>query len=255
VLAAEGAAMWYTLRRASLRLVCLLAAGCAPSSPKPADEVAPAMMDVKEAGVREVVGVERVGGDMEAKVERTGDAWAFGRMLIDTPLPEGYPAPTPPGAIELKGYPSVRRAEVSSVLNPDVGMNMTFFPLFWHIKNREIAMTSPVEMDYEGMERSSGARPTRWTMSFLYRTSDLGPTGEAGMVEVVDRAPMTVLSLGGRGDYSISRVDASLMRLYAWLDEHPEWEQSGEPRALYYNGPERAKKDKWYEVQVPVKRR
>jgi hypothetical protein len=175
-------------------------------------------------------------------------------MAITTPLPAGYPDPTPPGAIDLKRYPAVRRAEVSSVLNPDLGMNMTFFPLFWHIKDREIAMTSPVEMDYAGMERREGARPSSWTMSFLYRSQDLGPTGEDGIVDIVDRGPMTVLSIGGRGSYSISKVDQSLQTLYAWLDEHPEWQQAGEPRALYYNGPEKSNKDKWYEVQVPVSR-
>lgn len=196
--------------------------------------------------------IERVGGDMTATIERRGEGFAFQSMAITTPLPEGYPDPTPPGAIDLKRYPGVRRAEVSSVLNPDLGMNVTFFPLFWHIKDREIAMTSPVEMDYAGMERREGARPSSWTMSFLYRSPDLGPTGEDGIVEIVDREPLTVVSIGGRGSYSIARVDRSLQALYAWLDEHPEWEQAGEPRALYYNGPEKANRDKWYEVQVPV---
>jgi len=35
-------------------------------------------------------------------------------LMIEAPLPEGYPAPTPPGMIELKTYPSVRRAEYSA---------------------------------------------------------------------------------------------------------------------------------------------
>ncbi len=44
---------------------------------------------------------------------QVGEFWKCGRCEIEAPLPIGYPAPTPPGAIELKSYPSVRRAEIS----------------------------------------------------------------------------------------------------------------------------------------------
>ena len=37
-------------------------------------------------------------------------------MVIEAPLPDGYPAPTPPGMIELKTYPVVRRAVVRTRL-------------------------------------------------------------------------------------------------------------------------------------------
>ncbi len=195
----------------------------------------------------------RVGGDLTAAVSRRGEDYVFERCAITTPLPAGYPVPTPPGAIDIKSYPVVRRAEASGSMNPDLGMNFAFFPLFQHIKKREIAMTSPVEMDYNGIEPGDTDGVDSWTMSFLYRTTDLGPAGQYGDIVVQDTAPMTVISIGGRGSYAISTVKKRIAELYSWIDTHPEWERAGEPRGLFYNGPEQRSKDKWYEVQVPIK--
>jgi hypothetical protein len=93
-------------------------------------------------------------------------------------------------------------------------------------------------------------------MSFLYRTPDLGPTGRAGPVVVVDTEPMTVLSLGLRGSYAQADERRNWDRLYQWLAEHPEWEEVGPaapPRALFYNGPDRRERDMWLELQIPIK--
>lgn len=197
----------------------------------------------------------RLGGDTEVVARRSGDDWVSGTAAITTPLPVGYPAPTPPGAIELKTYPSLRRAEVTTqVRNAGVGMNMAFFPLFNHIQRREIAMTSPVEMDYQGL--SVGGEPlTAMTMSFLYRSPELGPVGadaEDAKVMVVDTEPATYLSLGMQGGYSLERVREGMAQLHAWLAANPGLEGVGDIRALHYNGPERRDRDKWLEVQVPV---
>lgn len=207
-------------------------------------------------------GAVRVGGDVDAAVERAEDGgfrWKASR--IDTPLPAGYPAPTPPGAIDLKRYPSVRRAEVSGTMAPDLGMNFAFFPLFNHIKDRGIAMTSPVEMDYSGVAKDppegGDAVPAGWTMSFLYRTSDLGPTGpdeKRKNVKVVDAPAVTVISLGVRGSYDFSRMRAEWKKLEAWLASQTEWDAAGQPRALHYNGPDVPARDRWSEVQIPVRR-
>lgn len=193
--------------------------------------------------------VLRVGGDMNATITRDARGFRFDRMLIDTPLPVGYPDPTPPGAIDLKKYPSVRRAETSGESSPDLGMNFAFFSLFNHIRRRDIAMTSPVEMDYRPVREDS----TQWTMSFLYRESSLGPTGPDRNVTVVDVPPMTVVSIGMRGRYSVERAKAQLPALEKWLSENPQWERAGDFRALYYNGPDRRTADQWAEVQIPVR--
>ena len=61
-------------------------------------------------------------------------------------------------------------------------------------------MTSPVEMDSRGMLDPRGRLDEglgEWTMSFLYRSSSLGPTGDfENNVSVVDRPEITVISVG-----------------------------------------------------------
>lgn len=198
--------------------------------------------------------IDRVGGDLGAAVERTSKGgFRFGKCVIDTPLPEGYPDPTPPGAIDLKRYPVVRRAVVTGAGEPERGMNRAFWPLFRHIQSRDIAMTSPVEMDFHS-EGDGQAR--EWTMSFLYRERAQGPTGEAKRgVRVVDSEAITVVSLGFQGAYKPEATAERLTPLREWLGAHPEWEQAGDPRALYYNGPERRESRRWGEVQIPIRPR
>jgi hypothetical protein len=180
-------------------------------------------------------------------------------MMIEAPLPEGYPAPTPPGMIELKTYPSVRRAEYSAKGSSNFGMNVGFWPLFNHIKSREIAMTSPVEMDYKPAGERTPLAPMQdaegsWTMSFLYRKADLGPTGEDGRIKIVDTPEMTVLSIGMRGAYGMGTVNSGMDALSKWLAAQSQWEAIGDPRGLNYNGPEVSMKNKWSEVQIVVRR-
>jgi hypothetical protein len=200
----------------------------------------------------------RIAGQPPHEVVREWDHFIAGPCAITTPLPDGYPDPTPPGAIDIKRYPMVRRAEVRGSGWSDLGMNMAFFPLFQHISKREIAMTSPVEMDYpasagEPAGAEGSAERRTWTMSFLYRSPDLGPPGIAERnIRVVDIPPLTVLSIGLRGAYGEGRIREALEPLYDWLAANPEWKVAGPPRALYYNGPERRSTDKWAEAQIPI---
>ncbi len=204
----------------------------------------------------------RVGGDMQAGVAKVGDVYTFGSAKIDTPLPVGYPAPTPPGAIELKRYPVVRRAQVTGTMSPDMASNFAFFPLFNHIKGRDIAMTSPVEMDYAELRSriEPGQRPigpTSWNMAFLYRTPDQGPAGSDprnSKITVVDAEPVTVLSMGMQGGYALGRTTDAVLELEDWLAKNPQWQPLGQDaRAFFYNGPDRPDKDKWAEAQIPVR--
>jgi len=204
----------------------------------------------------EVLRVGTYGSGPSAEPQRDGDFWQCGRCQIEAPLPVGYPAPTPPGAIEIKSYPSVRRAEFSSSGNSGAGSFGAFWPLFNHIKEREIAMTSPVEMDYREMTRDTDGllddRKGNWTMSFLYREADLSPVGKDGQIAVVDTKPVTVLSIGLKGAYSMKRTNEGLRMLREWLDAHPGWTAVGDPRQFSYNGPAIRNADKWSEVHLPV---
>lgn len=205
----------------------------------------------------------RVSGDMQVAVEKLpGGFYRCGLARITTELPQGYPDPTPPGAVEIKTYPSVRRAEVSGTMGSDLGMNFAFFPLFNHIKQREIAMTSPVEMDYKNVNfnppEGGDVKAESWTMSFLYRTPELGPTGadeRNDKVRVVDTPPVTVVAIGRKGPYRFSAAQKLMRKIDEWLAANPEWEKAGDPRALYYNGPDVRDADKWSEVQWPIRPR
>lgn len=198
----------------------------------------------------------RVGGDLDVTVSITREGaettYRAGPSSIDTALPKGYPQPTPPGAIDLKSYPSVRRAEVNGTGHPDRGMNDAFWPLFRHIKRHSIAMTSPVEMTYGSLHAATASQPARWTMAFLYRTPELHELGADGTVTVRDADPVTVVAVGLRGDYSMALVDRGMEAIERWLGEHPEWQPAGEWRSLYYNGPTLLYWNKWAEVQLPV---
>lgn len=198
---------------------------------------------------------QRVGGDLERTVVYEVGVYRSGDARVDTPLPDGYPRPTPPGAIELKVYPVVRRAEISGTMNADVGMNMAFYPLFLHIQRRDIAMTAPVEVDYTDWPAPGEAPPARWTMSFLYRSPDMGAPGGAEQgVTVRDVDSLIVLSIGVAGSPRMDGVEQSVQTLRGWLDAQSEWIADGDPRAMFYNGPMDPPRTRWSEVQIPVRR-
>ncbi len=202
---------------------------------------------------------QRVGGDMEITVEKRDFSYFAGDASITTPLPEGYPAPTPPGAIEIKHYPSVRRAQITLEGGEGTArrQNSGFWPLFRHIEANGIAMTAPVEMDYTGMGPDGEGDLESWTMAFLYRTRDLHPTGTDASddrVVIVDSEPVTVLSVGYTGDSTMLRVRAEVFRLNKWIEGQDEWEIVGDPRSFGYNGPSVSRNRRWGEVQIPIRK-
>jgi hypothetical protein len=232
------------------------AAPAAPSSPNPAAKDAGAPAEGGFGAVRTPKIVKRVGGNLDPAIQVVDGVYRFEQAMIESPLPDGYPEPTPFGAIDIKEYPSVRRAELTSKDDSGNGMVAGFFPLFNHIKKRDIPMTAPVEMDYPGlytdfMKDEPGAEGET-KMSFLYRSSTQGPVGEDGKIVVRDAAPVTVLSVGARGAFDAAKeFDA----LRTWLKAQEEWEVAGDPRMFVYNGPFIDPEWRWSEVQVPIRRR
>tara|TARA_R110000782_G_scaffold13976_23_gene41070 strand:+ start:18345 stop:19112 length:768 start_codon:yes stop_codon:yes gene_type:complete len=216
----------------------------------PLHEVAPPGATTMESGAW----ILRVGGEPEAELASRegpeGPLYRAGRVATDTKLPVGYPAPTPPGAIELKHYPSIRRAEFSAQGGPGrMGQN-GFWPLFQHITRNDIAMTAPVEMEYADTDADQNA--DQWTMAFLYHTTENGPTGEDGQITIIDTQPKTFLSIGVRGRRGWDQTEELAARLDAWLASNPGWTRTGLPRTLGYNGPNVRVADQWWEVQIPV---
>ena len=208
--------------------------------------------------------VYRVVGDpAELSVERDGDTYRSGRSFTEAALPDGYPAPTAPGAVEIKTYPAVRRAQVSGESGMNLRGGQGFWLLFNHIKERDIAMTAPVEMIYagDGMPEPLGdPLPTHtngegeaWTMSFLYRSSDLGPTGTDGAVEILDAEPVKVLALGVRGRLDERGTREGVERLVAWIEASGRYEIAGHARTMGYNGPYVPRDVQWWEIQIPIR--
>jgi hypothetical protein len=92
-------------------------------------------------------------------------------------------------------------------------------------------------------------------MAFLYARQDIGTPGPdpADAAVVVEEVPETmVASLGVRGGYGERTFAGGLEKLRAWLAEHPEWRETGPPRALAYNSPFVPGILKYAEVQLPI---
>ncbi len=202
--------------------------------------------------------VERLSGDVEVEETPQPDGSTFykaGVQRVTTPLPEGYPRPTPPEVVEVKKYPEVRRATFAGKGSGPDGMRNSavgFWPLFGHIKSRGIAMTAPVEIEYQGLEPGDTDGIDAWNMSFLYRNKSLGQTESYANITVEDAEPVTVIATGVRGDATREKIDAALQVLSKALAESDEWTPAGDPRIMGYNGPDVPGKDRWSEVQLPV---
>jgi hypothetical protein len=198
----------------------------------------------------------RVSGTQSAPTQ-SGDLWKSGNLATESPLPVGYNAPTPQGAIEIKTYPTVRRAELDSsklLLKGLFGSSRGFWILFNHIKSRKIAMTAPVEFNFRNEDASRtffGEFSVEWIMSFLYRKPELGATGTDGDVLVIDKPEVTVVSVGLEGSFSFKLLNEGVDLLRNALDAQTTWVAAGEPRFFAYNSPYTSYK--WAEVQIPVK--
>lgn len=164
--------------------------------------------------------------------------------LIEAPLPEGFPAPTPVREIERKIYPAYRLARADM----QGAQNGAFWQLFNHIKKNDIPMTAPVEMTMD----ESGDEVD---MAFMYEHVRQGETGQDGSVEVMDIAPMEVVSIGCRGNSSGRAVEAAREALLAWIEAHPEVEIAGPARQFGYNSPMVSSSRRYFEVQIPVQDR
>jgi hypothetical protein len=216
--------------------------------------------EVKDESVTTGKVIERLSG--EAKVDELPqeDGTVFyrsGEYRVTTPLPVGYPAPTPPETVEVKSYPEVRRATFDGKGAAPDGMrnsSTAFFPLFGHIKSRGIEMTAPVEIEYDGLKPGDDGKLTGWNMSFLYRDKSNGPTEEYVNIRVEDAKPLTVISTGVPGDVTREKIDAALKVLHDSIAESKEWQVAGDPRVLGYNGPDIKESLRWGEVQLPVER-
>ncbi len=156
--------------------------------------------------------------------------------------PEAW-QPTPPGVVEVKVVPAVRLMESRAGGTYFASEGSVFRPLFRYLQTHELSMTSPVEVDVQ-----------RNAMRFVVDPRDTRPLEDWGGVEVDSRPGRTVLSVGMTGAYSEARYLDGVQRLQGWLRDNPEWMATGEPIAVYWNGPYVPGPLKRSEVHLPVAR-
>jgi hypothetical protein len=165
------------------------------------------------------------------------------KPIKEAELPRGFPGYTPVGQIELKDYPAYRKASSSGAAE--------FWTLFMHIKQNNVKMTAPVEMD---VADPSAESPKKLRMSFLYERPDQGRAGTMGSVDVSDVPPMKVVSIGCRGPQTSTAIDEARQKLLKYLEENRDlFSVAGPMRVMGYNSPFVPRDRNFFEVQIPVK--
>ena len=160
--------------------------------------------------------------------------------LGEAKLPEGFPTYTPVGMIEKKSYPQQRLAKAKR-----------FMTLFRHISTNGIAMTSPVQMEYEVPEEGS---PQQQSMAFFYASPEIGESGKRGSVKVVDKEPVEVVALGVRGGLNPQIIRDAKSRLEQWVSAQSEYAIHGPLCVMGYNSPMVRRKNQFHEIQLPLKK-
>ena len=166
---------------------------------------------------------------------------------VEAPNPQGFPAfGRAVGEIELVHYPAYRMVATGM----RGGSNRAFWPLFRHIEENGIAMTTPVQMDYADGEAVE--RPVR--MAFLYGDPNIEPEHVDRGVEVVAIEAHDVLRIGAVGAESKARIEAMRQRLLDWLAEPANGHEAAGPmRLMGYNSPSVSRDRRYFEVQIPVR--
>jgi len=168
------------------------------------------------------------------------------RIKNESDLPKGFPEPSALGEIQLKHYPSYRLARAPSK------KDNAFFTLFNHIKSNNIKMTAPVEMRYD----ESDQKYQQIDMAFLYGAPDWGKLGDAGKGVIVEDIPaMSTVAIGLTGDFD-PNASAYIETLESWLAQNAsDYERDGKVRVLGYNSPFVWKSQRFFEIEIPVRKR
>lgn len=184
---------------------------------------------------------------LEAALRKSYEMLSF-KMKKEADLPAGFPNPTPVGESQVKQYPAYRLARTSSQKNSG------FFKLFAHITLNRIEMTAPVEMTYRAGDNQV---PEQIDMAFIYGDTKLGKAGDKlGGVSVQDIPALTTVSIGLIGDNDRAKLAEVERRLELWLAQQAtDYERAGNLRVLGYNSPQVPSDSRYYEVELPIKKR
>ena len=152
--------------------------------------------------------------------------------------------PTAAGVSEVKTLPGGTLLKASRPGRYFDENNRLFSPLFRYISQNKIAMTVPVEAQIEDA-----------AMFFWVAPGEIDKVkGSTADVEVVELPPRLVASHGERGGYSEENYTAALQRLRHWMDTQPDLKATGDPYAVYWNGPFTPGFMRRFEVHLPIER-
>ena len=152
--------------------------------------------------------------------------------------------PTEPGTIELKTLPAGRLLESRGEGDYFNQSNSLFRPLFRYISSNDISMTTPVE-----------AKINPGTMYFWVARSQVSKAdADTDSVRVIDVPERLVAAAGARGSYSEANFKETRDQLMAWVQAQDGLQVSGEPFAVYWNGPMTPWFMKRFEVMVEVRK-
>jgi len=139
---------------------------------------------------------------------------------------------------DRKQYPQYRAVTYSHAGDVRQATGVAFNPLFQHISNNQIAMTTPVEARYTAIPGQIDVPQVE--VSFLYPAPNIAPSSVNSAVTVTDTPP------------TWESYEKNLQKLEDWLKEHPEYAIVGPPRRLFYNSPMTPEAIKISEVQIPI---
>ncbi len=174
--------------------------------------------------------------------------------IREAPLPQGWPDPTPVGEVREKTLPAYRVAYAD--MNQGDRSRGAFGRLFRHIKQADIAMTTPVRMDMTipPGDAEPGQRPTATRMGFLYREAAWGDLGEfEGNVVVKDEPAIRIVSTGIRGTVTAAQFDQAVQRLEAYVANRKDLEPAGGIMQMGYNSPFIVEAARYTEIALPVR--
>lgn len=169
--------------------------------------------------------------------------WLWFLCPMSNAAEDAFPR-TPSGEFEVKVLPAGILIEV---VDETAGYfdsnNQLFRKLFRYIRRQDISMTAPVE---------AGINPAR--MAFWVGSGDHAKLAhEEEGVRVVEVEERQVASLGVRGGYSQANFERNRKRLLEWIDDQETLVATGDPYAVYWNGPFVPWFIKRSEIHVPVR--
>ena len=175
---------------------------------------------------------------------RNRAALCLGLALIPSSMAyESAFPPTEPGVNELKTLPAGILLKSSTSGSYFDQSGALFRPLFRYISDHDISMTVPVEASIDEA-----------AMYFWIAENEKSKvTDDSDSVEVIEIPERFVASRGAKGGYSRENFEEARDELLAWLETRTDLQITGEPYAVYWNGPFTLWFLKQFEVHLPVR--